>query len=82
MDVEWDPNRARLNVRKHHVHFLDAFSALEDESALTMAEEPAGGDERWIALGAGALRLLKETTKAAIRFALDESELLVGLRGC
>jgi uncharacterized DUF497 family protein len=55
MDVEWDPNKARLNVRKHGVHFSDALSALEDESALTMTEESAGGEERWITLGADAL---------------------------
>lgn len=55
MDVEWDPNKARLNVRKHGVHFSDALSALEDESALTMTEESAGGEERWITLGTDAL---------------------------
>jgi uncharacterized DUF497 family protein len=42
-------------VRKHGVHFSDALSALEDESALTMTEESARGEERWITLGTDAL---------------------------
>jgi len=55
MDVEWDPDKARLNVRKHGIHFSDALPVLEDENALTMTEESADGEERWITLGAGAL---------------------------
>ena len=46
MDFEWDPKKARLNVRKHEVHFSDALSVLEDENALTVIEESADGKAR------------------------------------
>ena len=55
MGFEWDPKKARLNVLKHGVHFSDAVSVLEDESALTVVEESADGEERWVTLGIDAL---------------------------
>jgi uncharacterized DUF497 family protein len=55
MEFEWDPKKARLNVRKHGVHFSDALSVLEDENALTVIEESADGEARWITLGSDAL---------------------------
>jgi len=55
MDFEWDPQKARLNVRKHRVHFADAVSVLEDEQALTVTESSADGEARWVTLGADAL---------------------------
>ena len=54
-EFEWDPRKARLNVRKHGVYFPDALAVLEDEHALTMTEESAGGEQRWITLGVDAL---------------------------
>ena len=54
MDVEWDPAKARLNVRKHGVLFADAVAALEDERALTMREPFSDDEERWITLGLDA----------------------------
>jgi uncharacterized DUF497 family protein len=38
MLVEWDPRKAKLNARKHGVHFADAVAVLEDERALTMVD--------------------------------------------
>ena len=55
MESEWDPKKARLNVRKHGVHFSDAVSVLEDNNALSITEESADGEERWITLGADVL---------------------------
>jgi hypothetical protein len=58
VDCEWDPPKARANVRKHGIHFADAVSALEDERALTL-RDPFADEERWITLGTDALgRLL------------------------
>jgi uncharacterized DUF497 family protein len=54
MRVEWDPAKARLNARKHGVAFADAVAALEDESAITMQDPFAEGEERWVALGLDA----------------------------
>jgi uncharacterized DUF497 family protein len=44
IDFEWDPRKAKENLRKHGVDFTDAVIALEDENALTIEgtdhEEP------------------------------------------
>lgn len=55
MEFEWDPRKARLNVRKHGIHFSDASSVLEDDRALTITEESMDGEVRWITLGADSL---------------------------
>jgi uncharacterized DUF497 family protein len=55
MESEWDPRKARLNVRKHGVYFADALLVLEDENALSTTEASAEGEERWITLGSDAL---------------------------
>ena len=55
METEWEPGKARLNSRKHGIAFSDAVLVLEDDHALTIAEEPADGEERWITLGADSL---------------------------
>lgn len=58
VEGEWDPLKARANVRKHAIHFADAVSALEDERALTI-RDPHSEEERWTTLGMDALgRLL------------------------
>ena len=54
VDCEWDPAKAKANARKHGIHFADAASALEDESALTIPD-PHSEEERWITLGRDAL---------------------------
>jgi uncharacterized DUF497 family protein len=49
---DWDPAKAATNLRKHRVDFADAALSLEDPHALTIADPDAGGDERFICLGA------------------------------
>jgi uncharacterized DUF497 family protein len=52
--VEWDPEKAAENLRKHGVDFADAATVLSDEMALTRSEE--GTDEsRSVTLGMDAL---------------------------
>ena len=56
---EWDPWKARRNSEKHGVDFADAVVALEDELALTVQDLSAGGEERFVTMGADPLgRLL------------------------
>ncbi|MBC8167679.1 MAG: BrnT family toxin [Bryobacteraceae bacterium] len=55
MEFEWDAEKARLNLRKHGVQFSEALLVLEDDKALTIIEESAGGEERWITLGMDSL---------------------------
>ena len=58
MDYEWDPTKAARNQQKHGVRFVDAVSVLEDDFALTIADDVAE-EERFVTLGRDALgRLL------------------------
>ena len=52
MDFEWDPGKAKENLRKHGVDFADAVIALEDENALTI-EDPDHDELRFKTLGMG-----------------------------
>jgi uncharacterized DUF497 family protein len=54
MAVEWDPAKARANLRKHGISFADAVTALEDESAISVRDEMEN-EERWIAIGMDSL---------------------------
>lgn len=53
MDYEWDPRKAKENVRKHGVDFADAVIALEDENALTIEDSDAN-ELRFKTLGMGS----------------------------
>ena len=56
--VEWDPDKAAENLRKHQVDFADATTVLEDEAALTVLDDDPD-EERSVTLGMDALgRLL------------------------
>ena len=39
MDYQWDPNKAKSNLKKHGVGFADAVSVFEDENAVTIEDE-------------------------------------------
>jgi len=53
--VEWDRDKAASNLEKHGVDFADAATILEDEMALTQADEGHANEERWLTLGMDAL---------------------------
>ncbi|MBS1854036.1 MAG: BrnT family toxin [Acidobacteria bacterium] len=55
MLTEWDPGKARLNVRKHGISFADAVASLEDEGALTMRDPFSDDEERWVTMGRDVL---------------------------
>ena len=38
MEFEWDPGKAKENLRNHGVDFADAVIALEDENAFTIKD--------------------------------------------
>jgi uncharacterized DUF497 family protein len=52
--VEWDADKAAVNLQKHRVDFADAATVLEDEAALTVPDEDPD-EERWVTLGMDAL---------------------------
>jgi uncharacterized DUF497 family protein len=51
MDIEFDPDKAKSNLRKHGVSFAHAEDALQDPMALTI-EDPVRsanrGSSRWL----------------------------------
>ena len=55
MGVEFDPNKAAANLRKHRVSFAHAEQALRDLSALTIEDPDAAGEPRFVTLGMDAL---------------------------
>lgn len=54
MKVIWDPAKARVNLRKHRVHFSDAEAVLFDPLALTIGEQDVDGERRFVTLGSDA----------------------------
>jgi uncharacterized DUF497 family protein len=54
MAFEWDPRKAAANVRKHGVRFADAIAVLEDERAVTVADE-SSDEGRWVTIGMDSL---------------------------
>jgi uncharacterized protein len=53
MDYEWDKAKARSNHKKHGVSFADAVVVLEDEQAITVADDNPN-EERFITIGMDA----------------------------
>jgi uncharacterized protein len=51
MEIEWDPNKAAINRKNHGVRFSDAEAVLFDLNALSMEDEAAEGEQRFIAIG-------------------------------
>ena len=55
MKIEWDPKKARLNLKKHEVAFEEAATALSDPMALTGADpDHSDYEDRYITFGVSA----------------------------
>ena len=55
MSVEFDPAKAKTNLRKHGVSFAHAEQALRDAMAFTLEDPDARGEQRFVTLGVDAL---------------------------
>jgi len=55
VDYEWDPDKAKQNLRKHGVTFADAVAVLEDDRAMTIRDYVGEAEERWVTLGMDGL---------------------------
>lgn len=55
MGFEFDPAKARSNLRKHGVSFAHAEQALRDDMAVTLEDTDAHGEQRFVTLGMDAL---------------------------
>jgi uncharacterized DUF497 family protein len=54
---EWDPRKAAENLRKHGVAFTEAETVFEDDEALLLPDpDHSHGEERFLLLGASAIR--------------------------
>jgi uncharacterized DUF497 family protein len=52
MKFEWDPNKAKINLRNHNVSFEEAATALSDPMAATGADpDHSNMEERYITFG-------------------------------
>ena len=52
MKVEWDPQKAEANYKKHRVRFSDAESALFDPFALSKEDHDIESEKRFVSIGA------------------------------
>ena len=55
MEIEFDPDKAQSNLRKHLVSFAHAEQSLRDEQAITVADTDSEGEPRFVTLGMDAL---------------------------
>src|SRR3546814_14349704 len=53
--IEFDPDKAQANLRKHRVSFAHAEQSLRDEHAITVADPDSAGEPRLVTLGMAAL---------------------------
>lgn len=59
MRFEWNPNKARINLRKHGISFDEATTAFADDISIT-ADDPDHSDDedRFITIGISSARRL------------------------
>jgi uncharacterized DUF497 family protein len=50
---EWNETKRQTNLHKHDVDFADAIGALEDPHNLTIEDDSAEGEARYVTLGCG-----------------------------
>ena len=53
MEIEWDPKKAKANIRKHGVSFAEAVLVLSDDIAITI-EDPRHEEQRFVTIGSDA----------------------------
>lgn len=51
MEIEWDPNKAKINLQKHGVRFSDAEAVLFDPNALSFEDTTAQREQRFVVIG-------------------------------
>lgn len=52
--IEYDPDKAASNLRKHGMSFADAEQAMRDPHAATLDDPDAEGEPRFVSLGMDA----------------------------
>jgi uncharacterized protein len=54
VDYQWDPDKAKGNLRKHNISFADAVTVFSDDNAITIEDE-LPGEERFVTIGMDSL---------------------------
>ncbi len=55
MEIEFDPDKAAANQKKHRVSFAHAEQVLRDSNAITIEDPDSEGERRLVTLGMDAL---------------------------
>jgi len=55
MEIEFDPEKAAANLRKHRVSFAHAEQALRDSLGITIEDPDSESEPRFVTLGADSL---------------------------
>jgi uncharacterized DUF497 family protein len=55
MNYQWDPVKAKANVKKHGVEFADAVGVFDDTGAITIEDPDATGEQRFLSIGLDVL---------------------------
>ena len=71
MDYQWDPNKAKSNLKKHGVRFADAVSVFEDENAITIDDEHES-ENRFITIGRDILLRILVVVGSCIKSVQDD----------
>jgi len=55
MDYQWDAHKAKSNLKKHGIDFADAVTVFTDDYAVTIEDEVADEEPRFVTIGRDAL---------------------------
>jgi uncharacterized protein len=58
VNIDWDTEKAEVNLRVHGVRFSEAATVLTDDYALTREDRDAVGEQRFVSLGMSATGVL------------------------
>lgn len=55
VDYQWDPAKAKANLKKHGVEFADAVGVFADANAITIEDPDSEREQRFISIGVDVL---------------------------
>jgi uncharacterized DUF497 family protein len=71
MEIEYDPQKAKSNLKKHGVSFEEAVTALYDPLALVQEDVDSAGENRWVFIG-----LSQESNLLTVIYTLRNEEVI------
>ena len=77
-DFEWDPKKAKANIRKHQTSFEQATTIFRDPNLLSIPdEEHSESEERWITMGVDETGILLVLIHTFERIRADSSRIRI-----